>query len=488
MPRSTFYAWFCASSALLGLAFIVFRYLPMVDLPQHAAQIGIWLHWHDQAFRAAELLELNFRTPYLLAYPIARALAGTIGVVPALQVVVWLAIVGNVLALSQLARQLGHDPALALLGFPAALGYSFYFGFVSFLLATPLVIVCLTQSLAFAERPGPKRGALLSALLCATVLAHGFAFLITVACVVPLLWASRGPRVWRLSPLVAPALVVLLWLEPATQLASNPDVWAPTPSRLLTLPATLTSLSEKDALGVLGGACLLCAVLLQVGRPRLSASRLAPLLVVLGGFALFPVRFHDVCLLSGRFAGFLLPALLIACAPRSGTRVGRSRWLVTRLSAGFAFAWCCLFVVRLAAFNREAETFHAFAEGIPGGLRMRSVIFDRNCRAFPDVPAFLHYSAYYQAEKGGTQGYSFALGRGSVVRYRPGVSIGAAGPEWAPEAFDARSELSQYDYFVVRSERDRSSELFGNVGQPMVLAAHVGPWWGYRRAGLATAE
>ena len=489
MRWSNFNVAFVALSAALGLCLAWFRDLPMVDLPQHASQIGTWLHWHDPAFRAAELLELNFRTPYLLAYPLARLLAPVVGVVPALHFVIWLAIVGNVAALAYLAQQTGHDRRLALLGFPAAVGYSFYFGFVSFLLATPLAVTCMALSIAYAEAPSVRRGALLSALFCLTLTSHGFAFTIAVACCLPLLWAGRARPVYRFVPLLAPGLVAWLWIAPGAGERLSNDIWGIEWLRLLDLPASIIGLGARHWLVVLVGACLLLSALSLLGRPRRSLGRLMPLVLVVCGFALFPARFHDVGFLSGRFAGFVLPALLIAFSPRSAA-LSESRWgsLTFGLSLAFVCGWCCWFVARLASFNREAAPFHEFASAIPSGLRMRSIIFDRDSRAFPDVPAFLHYSAYYQAEKGGTQGYSFALNEVSVVRYRPGVTIGVPGAEWSPESFDARAELPSYDYFVVRSERDRGSELFGNVGEPMVLAAHVGSWWGYRREGFARAD
>ena len=79
----------------------------------------------------AKHFALNLRTPYLLAYPIARAVAPWVGAVVAWKLVVWLAVVANMLALAALARRLGHDPWIALLGFVASLGLCFYWGFIS---------------------------------------------------------------------------------------------------------------------------------------------------------------------------------------------------------------------------------------------------------------------------------------------------------------------------------------------------------------------
>ena len=41
-----------------------------------------------------------------------------------------------------------------------------------------------------------------------------------------------------------------------------------------------------------------------------------------------------------------------------------------------------------------------------------------------------------------------------------------------PKAFDASCEAPLYDYFLVRSETDRTAELFGHATEPIELDAH----------------
>ena len=94
-------------------------------------------------------------------------------------------------------------------------------------------------------------------------------------------------------------------------------------------------------------------------------------------------------------------------------------------------------------------------------LRVRPIIVRRATDGFPGVPAFLHFAAYYQAEKGGYLGYSFGRYFTNFVHYRPGVDIGMAeDQEWNPQLFDARREVPKYDCFIVRMERDVGDVLF----------------------------
>lgn len=50
----------------------------------------------------------------------------------------------------------------------------------------------------------------------------------------------------------------------------------------------------------------------------------------------------------------------------------------------------------------------------------------------------------------------------------------------AAPTFSAAEEAVQYDYFIVRSGRDRSAELFTSVPVPIILERRVGTWWADR--------
>ncbi|NJL28445.1 MAG: hypothetical protein HC897_11440 [Thermoanaerobaculia bacterium] len=95
------------------------------------------------------------------------------------------------------------------------------------------------------------------------------------------------------------------------------------------------------------------------------------------------------------------------------------------------------------------------------------------------APAHLHQHAWYQVEKGGIADFSFAYFYVQLVRYRPGAVVPLVPDSfsWRPESFDAALRAS-YDYFIVRSQTDRSREMFGADVAPLV---HSGDWWLYQQ-------
>lgn len=466
-------------SALLLVAFFSVAYLPMVDLPQHSAQISIWLHLNDPRWSEFQLFELNLRTPYLGAYAVARALAGVIGVVPALKFVVWLSIVGHWAAFDWLARSLGYGPWLGLLGLPLGMGYGFYYGFISFIGALPFGLAAVCLALRHRARPSLASGLWLGAALCATLATHGFALGLTVVLVVPLLLRGNGTLIGRGAPLLAPAILIVIWLVPGSSARSiGLTIWDPRFWELSQIPGLLLASSGIDRAASLLGLLYLGIVALSLGRPSREPERFLPLLVMLLGYCLFPLSFGGFTPLHPRFAAFLVPSALLAFEPRNVTRF---RYLDALIPIATA-VWFCLFASRLQRFARETQPITDFIARMPAKLWIRPLIFDRESEAFPGLPALLHLSAYYVPEKGGYQGYSFAMYPTSVVRYHPDVvPTMDRGAEWHPEWFSAPYELGGYHCFLVHSALDRSTELFDTQLDQLSLVFHEQDWWAYAR-------
>jgi len=449
----------------------------MVDLSQHAAQISIWLHLHDPKWAEFQLFELNLRTPYLGAYALARGLAGWIGVVPALKVVVWLSIVGHWAAFDWLVRSLGHARWLGLLGLPLGMGYGFYFGFISFIGALPFGLCATCLSLRHRARPSLASGLWLGAALCATLACHGFALGLTMVLVVPLLLRGNGSLIARGAPLLLPALLMLIWLVPGSSARSiGLTVWDPRFWELSQVPGLLLASSGADHAASALGVVFLGVVLVSLGRPSREPERFLPLLVMLLGYCLFPLSLGGFTPLHPRFAAFLVPTVLLAWQPSTATRSPYFEGFIAFATA----AWFCLFAIRLVRFARETQPIKNFIAAMPARLRIRPLIFDRVGEAFPGLPAMIHLSAYYVPEKGGYQGYSFAMYPTSVVRYRPDiVPTMDQGAEWHPEWFSSSYELDGYDCFLVHSSLDRSAELFGSQLDRVSLLFHEQGWSAY---------
>lgn len=176
------------------------------------------------------------------------------------------------------------------------------------------------------------------------------------------------------------------------------------------------------------------------------AALLMPLALV--AYFVAPTSYDWIWPISARFP---LLALLFACllVPRLRGVAGHALFAAAALVAAFGFSE----VAR--AFDRfERDEVGDFSEAlavIPEGERVAGLIFDRGSRQVKFSP-FIHYVAYYQAQKGGAVMFTFADFPQSPILFRSENRPPRVPPrwEWQPERVDPSRDLTWYRYVLVR--------------------------------------
>jgi hypothetical protein len=391
----------------------------------------------------------------------------------------------HAVAFALVVRRLGYPRWLEPLGLPLGLGYPFYFGLVSFVAAMPFVLLALVAALRVREAPGWRSGAIFAVALCATLITHGFAFGVTSLIVGPILLRGRGNILIRFLPFVVPVALWAIWLFPAHSVRTiGSTAWQPRLLDLLGAPALWFAASSADHLAVVFGYGVLALLVLALGHPSRLPETWVPLLFMIAGFCLFPLMLEGFGPLHPRFAAFLPVTTLLAFEPRRAPR-GPA---IALLAPALCTVWFVLFAVRLRDFSRETAPVRDFIAHAPPGWRVRPLVVERDSTTFPGLPALLHLPAYYMAEKGGLQGYSFAMYPTSVIRYTSAATVlMGGGAEWHPEWFSAEAELEHYDCVLLHGRSDPGASLFGARRGDVALDFHEKDWWAYRVAAKSAA-
>lgn len=449
------------AATLLGLGALLpllFRYLPMTDLPQHLAVAAILEHGADPSFELARYFEVDLtRTLYLLPYGLCLGLGKVLGLRLAMNVVVVLGgatYLGGIVLLLRARHQPGW---LALLALPFLFNRAFFWGFLNFNLGVGLALMAIGL---LARQPRSTRAELLAAGCAVSSLfthVYGVALLLTFAAG----WAIWEPRAvlarWRaLVPALAGALcwVVLVRAAPPMehlQLSAAPGAV----DRLVGLPQAIlggyADHSEWMLLVLVIGVTLALAGLpLPLSRAR-GLTVLDKLLWLAVGanlvlYFLLPestqqagfVHFRHAVLAAG-----LLPALARAELPPFG-------W---RRTAPLLVGVCSLLVstVHLLAFDREARSFDAALAQVPMGSRVVYLPIEPNGEWFQSAP-YLHFGSFVQAERGGFVAQSFPqLFWNIPVKTREGaVPPLMPGLEFDPGRFDDATFGGFFEYALVR--------------------------------------
>ena len=486
------FRWAFGGLTLLALAAIwTVHHLAVTDLPQHAAQVAL-IRRVLTAGPESALFELNWLTPYLLGHALALALTPLLSPWLAVKVVLSLAVVAFPLALLWLLRQSGGLPQWSLLGFPLAFGFGYGWGLLNYLLAAPIGLCWLAAALRHQREPTRRHAVHAALWAIATCLGHVLVF----GCMLLLIsaitlaagggWRALGKRLaahWLPLPFFLP---VLLWNR-LHGVSPQPTAWALSWQRLAELPDVLLGFPvvlepSRPPFDLLARPETLTGLFVLLApwavRPRLQWQRglWLPLPLMLAAYLLAPEDAADVWILWPRLGLFIVPCLCLWLRPPlAPSRVGR--WAPGLIAA----AWLLVLLARAHAFDREAAGIAPVIARAEPNKRLLSLIFAQRSEVVRGMP-YVNFGALYAAERDGFADFSFANLPHFVAHYRPEhVPAADHALAWDPRRFDPRLH-QPYDYFLVRSRRDRGHDLLAGVQPPVQLMAHSGLWWLYGRA------
>jgi hypothetical protein len=477
------------------------HYPPMVDLPQHAAQVATLRQLDSPDFAFGHLFLVHWWVPYRGGYSLLWLLSQWMPIVLAVKVLLSAVIVAIPLTASRLRAFFGGDPSWDWLMLPIAYGLAFQWGFLNFFVAVPFVLAFLLCFFKYVAKPSPL--AALGVALFALLLLYMHVLAAAFACGLALLYglfdkAGSRQKLLLTMPLFSPLLPTLLWFLGAlgtSEQARDSVNWALGWYRPLEVLASSVGLPMDYTLGsynsagdkAFGPAAWIFS-LLVVALPFFQGARLTKdrrLLALFVAYVIWmmfgPDRILGNSFTYQRFAIFGLPLFLLILVPSTSEKKPAARWssiLVYLLPVVLIASNC----VRFSRFDDESQAYRTIASNMAPGKRVLMLVFE-TIGASVKSPVYVHFPAWYQAESGGLIDYSFAQNH-SLLYYREGAAspIGR-GFEWSPASFDwQRHQGWLFDYFVVRSSLQPSiSALASDAGCRVVLIARAEKWWLYER-------
>lgn len=458
------------------------RMLPLVDMPQHAAQIAA-LHemWTgNEAF--LRLFEINWFTPYLLGYLLLYVIALVVPVDVATQVLVTLAVASIPLLTGRLLRIAGADERWKWLAIPGSFSFCFYWGFLSFIVAAPFALLFLEYSIRYARKPTARRAVGIALfgifLFFCHIIVLGLISLVALGYVCGRHFREPKRLAFIILPFAAPLPVIAAWLKitVATEAVHDPVAFGPFLHRFAMLAMEPAGLNTLSALSLGLTLAIFALPPLAGARFNRAPERWLPVLLVLIVFMCAPAYVLNAGFFYERLGIFLVPLWLMAWDAPSG-RTRRLDWIGMVL----VMTWLFANAGRFAAFARESEALEPVIAAIEPGKTVASMIYDNSSPLFPG-PVYLHFAGWYQVQRGGIVDFNFADFYSSMVRYKKD-----AGPRmteqlaWMPTAFQwAQHGGDKYDYFIVKADGDISAQLFKEKRAAVQLVGRSGWWWLYR--------
>ena len=464
--------------------------LPMADLPQHAAQVALWRDLLLGQSPWAEMVRINLLTPYLIGYGLMLPLSFVFSTAVTTQIVLTLAFLAFVATCMALRRELGGDRRLDWLFLLSFLGYCWKWGFLTFLVASPVALLFLLYAIRHAHAPSSGRA--LAMILLGTILlfSHGLLFLASLFLgglqVLDKLWENRGRQlIARGLPYVVVCAIAVGFrlatrnMEGAMQnegFAYGTPIW----DRPLTWLVNITDADNHGIMALQALTLVLLSAPLLLGLRLNRRAALVPLAGLLMLLSFAPADAFQAGGLYYRFALFIPAFVALAFRAPAPDSAASARGLI----AMAVVVGCCLAVLaiqgsRIADFARESAPFETILAKAAPNQRAFALVLDANSKAAFHENVYWHYPHWYQADKHGFVDFNFAFFPPQVIRFRSGhnpvkdeEAVLQAGEYVWPDAF-----IDQYRYVFVRSTAEKADLVRKMSRCPLTIAASDGPWF-----------
>ena len=247
-PRRFFWGGcFAALTLLYLLPLWLFPYVPTLDGPVHLESARTLQTLTEGEGRAETFFSAQWELATNQVYALLLVKLGALmPLLIAEKLILSMYVVGFLAALVFALRGLrGAALLAAFLAFPVIYSFIFYIGFFNLCFGLPLFLLALGLYFRLAERPPPRRTAVLAAALVATLALLYFVHVIATACTLLALgvmvtlglFRRRWRTFWVTALAAAPAIVLILWFVVAPP--GNPEAVSATAPNFLSVPELL---------------------------------------------------------------------------------------------------------------------------------------------------------------------------------------------------------------------------------------------------------
>ncbi|MDB5791385.1 MAG: hypothetical protein JWQ80_1409 [Massilia sp.] len=479
---------------------------PLIDLPQHAGQVALLRDLLTGTSPWSGIFRLNLWTPYLIGYGLALPLSFIMPVGAALQVILSAAYVAFVLLGTRLRAHFGADARLDWFFLPTFFGFAYSWGFYTFLVSAPVVLLFILAVDRYALRPSSQRGMVAALIGLVLLFSHGLAFVfgaIVAGCLYTIRCYTGGGQwlkrwlhgVW---PLIIPGVACIILYLISVRIQAEywahghlEFVWDISIMRIPRLLANSIGdyYTPKMLLLVVMVVMLALPWLmgLRINRSNPAALVMLALVLVIG--LVVPGTMIATAYVYQRFALFALPAyaliFMASLAPfiKGAKAPAPGRWARMPVMALMACVWITFAChsLEMSKFAHEAEDFEVVLSTMEPKQRVLALTFDeRSEEANLDLP-YRHYATWYQSEKQGLVDFNFAWFPPQMVRFRPDqlpkVMEGLKGKNFTVQKYP----LDPYRYIVARHTAPLPVNLFKGADCAPRLVMTKGTWTLFER-------
>lgn len=465
--RALFYTVTIIVAVLLSTS----HFLPMIDLPQHGGQVGALKaiilgeaspDWKDN-------VTLNYLTTYWVAYLSALLLSFIMPVNYAINTVVGLAFLCFVVSFSVLRKRLHSPKILDWVLLPTFFGFSYSWGFITFISAIPIGVLLIIQNLNWLEYCTKKY--LIRVILCGVLLyfSHTLVFLFFCLVASCMTIFNKGYsfkfKLKQLLPFYFLSLLIPLFFLTSAFFANdelgkysdqhyNGYIYGLFSSRLAYI--FLFPWSSKhnlvfplEAISII----LLFLPFLMGYKLSVDYKKYVPFIIFLIIWFSIPEQMVRTALVAPRFSIFLFPFYILMF---ENAEIDKNIFIQSRASVVWLLFICLLLslpIIDLYRFDKGSRDFRLLLEKLPQGEKALGLVYDNSGSTDRQMRAYVYFPAWYQALKKGWVDFNFAWFPPQAIRFREGkLPEAQLGFAWNPQRFAKFKNCNLYDLLIVKCQ------------------------------------
>ncbi len=488
--------WYLIAIAIGLLSIWITPKLPIVDFPQHVAQLALLKDLLQQKSQWSDLVTINYYTPNLFVYLLGLTLSFVFSAITSLKILISIAYIGFVFACIQLRKHFNSDPRLDWAFLLPFFGYGYEWGFVTFIISAPLALFFIFFTDKYVQKTQLTQAILVFAFGFLLLESHGLMFLFATgtACFISLVHTKN---IKHFAFVITPHLILMSYFVLLFKLNSDfnsslgmqqytlnhVDIhWDLSVDRLFyglihTVSRTIMNLPAMASILTIV-LVLLSPWLLNLKPNKNNKSAIIFFAVVCAIMLLFPSYILGTRYVFERFAIFLIPSYTFIFSAEKTNKPNKLPQVVVVLLTIGVLSSLCLKTYKNHLFQIETQAIDSALNKLEPNQKVFYLVLDSYSQSNYHT-TYLHYPAWYQVNKAGfIESNTDLLGNFArlapfPVRYRPGVA-----PELIKDVNEKiMIDFKEYRYIIVRHQLNRGlSDIFTMPTCKPTLVDQVEKW------------
>ena len=469
---------------IVGLTIVVIlngSYLPLVDLPQHAAQVAALDELLKGKSTWTNLVELNFNTPYLVGYLSWLGLLQFFDIVLSSRILVILIFLCFIFSAIQLKNTLQSSWLVPWVAIPSFFGFCYEWGFITYLLAISIGILFFIQNIKWSNHPNIKQGLIVSLLGVILFYSHILSYLFF--CLLSFIYfiynVEDKKNILKIIPTYFLFFCLLIfYLNVSDSLGSQYTygvkvMYHSIGEKFFNLMIYPWSMTDKSF--IYPSLILLIIPFLMGYRISSEFKRYIPLVILILVWFLLPHFMNNTYFIYERYSILFFLFFYLIFERKNDFKYSKY------FSAIFLILIVFLMIEdykNIFLAKKETVDFANTVEELPANKRVLGLIFEPISASGSTPFTYVHFASWYQAQKGGWSDFNFAWFHPQIVRYKPSKTPEVKpGFEWTPQHVQYLNACDNYDILIVRAYDISVRHLIEHsTCRNYTLSVHHGSW------------